>query len=185
LCQTVQEQYNGHVLSKADVKEQLSLAHVIAVASSLGYSTELIRVDRDSIDVEVRARGLICPGAVVHSPQLALQLKATCTCAPKDGEFPFKLPQKNYEDLRPVRRAVPALLVVYVMPRSESRWVAHSDSELVTRRCAFWSNLKGRHPSSNSTSTTVRIATDNVFSPAALAAMMERLARDEEIGTCI
>jgi hypothetical protein len=42
------------MLLENDVKEHLALAYVYAVASRAGCSTELIRVDRNSVDVTVK-----------------------------------------------------------------------------------------------------------------------------------
>jgi hypothetical protein len=42
------------MLLENDIKEHLALAYVYAVASRAGCSTELIRVDRNSVDVTVK-----------------------------------------------------------------------------------------------------------------------------------
>jgi len=169
------------MLSSTDRKEQLSLAHVMALTSSVGYSLDFLRVDRDSIDVQVRAHGAIAGEDHMFSPVLDLQLKATACDAPSGEMFSFELKQKNYEDLRQVKRAVPALLVIYLLPLNESAWVQHSVENLMTQRCAYWCNLKGLPATDNEKSTTVKVIAANVFSPNSLTELMNKVARGEQL----
>jgi hypothetical protein len=58
-------------------KQQLSVAYVHAVAARAGYACQVKTIDDDSIDVEVAARGKVHINAVLRSPKIAIQLKAT------------------------------------------------------------------------------------------------------------
>ena len=60
-----------------DIKEELSLAYVHAVATRAGFSVEWIKKDRDSIDLKIMARGRLDDNATLYSPELSVQLKAT------------------------------------------------------------------------------------------------------------
>lgn len=94
------------MLSPNDVKEELSLAYVRAIASRAGFSIEEIRKDRDSVDLKVCARGLLAEDAVLTSPELAVQLKATVLEPLPSDEFSFVLSRKNYDDLSAPRSSL-------------------------------------------------------------------------------
>ena len=65
------------MLHENDVKEELSFIYAHAIATKAGYSFERRVRDRDSIDAEIQAKGMIGPETILSSPQLGLQLKAT------------------------------------------------------------------------------------------------------------
>lgn len=168
------------MLAPNDVKEELSLAYVHAVASRAGFSVEETRKDRDSIDLKVRAQGSLVEDAVLTSPELSIQLKATVIDPLPDGEFTFPLPRKNYDDL--IRKTlVPRILVVFVLPREQSLWLNLDEEALVLRRCAYWTSLLGWPPTDVETKKTVTLARSRQFDPASLRTLLEAVAREEEI----
>ncbi len=67
----------GDDVTENEQKQQLSVAYVHAVAARAGYACQLIAVDNDSIDVQIAARGFVHQTAVVRSPKIDVQLKAT------------------------------------------------------------------------------------------------------------
>ena len=125
------------MLSENDIKEELSYAYVHAVAARAGFSCELIRKDRDSVDLHVCARGQLDPESSVSSPAIALQVKASVIDPLPDGSFDFRLTMKNYDDLRR-RSLVPRILVVLAMPSDPADWLRLSEDELVLKRCAYY-----------------------------------------------
>ena len=56
------------MLSEDDIREQLSIAYLHAVAARAGYAWEPTKVDRDGIDGRVCARGFIAANASIRSP---------------------------------------------------------------------------------------------------------------------
>ena len=58
-----------------DIKEELSLAYVHAVATRAGFAVEGIKKDRDSVDLKILARGRLHADASLESPELSVQLK--------------------------------------------------------------------------------------------------------------
>src|SRR5471032_3356291 len=105
------------MLSETGKKERLSLAHIIAVATSVGYSVEIISADKDSVDLTIRARGFVDPGKKGFcSPALDVQLKAHSCDPPSASKFSYKLKQKNYRDLIEKRRLIPIVLILYALP---------------------------------------------------------------------
>ena len=104
------------LLTGPDQKEGLSLAYVKALAARAGFSTAVPEPDRDSVDVRIMAGG-------PRRPALDLQLKATADLAEtQDGFRRFRLPIKNYNDLR-VETQTPRLLVVLDLPQDEAQWM--------------------------------------------------------------
>ena len=133
------------MLTDDDIREQLSLAYIHAVASHAGFAWERTSIDRDGVDGRVLARGFIEPNATLKSPLIGLQLKATSTIIGDADPIVFPLKQKNYDDLRgrfaegelalrerfglpPLRRM--ARLVV----RHESAQTARAEAELLAER---------------------------------------------------
>ncbi len=111
------------------------MAYVKALAARAGFTTSVPQPDRDSVDLRIMAGGSC-------RPALDLQLKATANLAePKAGVLRFRLPIKNYNDLR-VETQTPRLLVVLELPPDESQWMTLTADELVLRRRAYWMSLQ-------------------------------------------
>lgn len=168
------------MLSPNDIKEELSLAYVRAIASRAGFSIEEIRKDRDSVDLKVCARGLLAEDAVLTSPELAIQLKATVLEPLPSDEFSFVLSRKNYDDLS-APSLVPRILVVFVLPEDERQWLSLTEESLILRRCAYWLSLRGAAPTSNETSQTVRLSRGRTFDLDTLRDLLRKVAREEEL----
>ena len=164
----------GTLLAGSDQKEGLSLAYVKALATRAGFSTAVPEPDRDSVDVRIMAGG-------PRRPALDLQLKATAELAEaQDGFRRFRLPIKNYNDLR-VETQTPRLLVVLELPQDESQWMTVTAEELVLRRRAYWLSLqRGDDEAVDQKTVTVRIPEHNVFDVEALRTLMEQ-SRSGEI----
>jgi hypothetical protein len=166
------------MLSEDDIREQLSIAYIHAVASRAGYAWEPTKIDRDGIDGRVMARGVVVQNASVSSPMLGFQLKGTTTIAGSPDPIPFPLKQKNYDDLRG-RCAEPRYLALLVMPPDPAEWLHLNEDALVLRRCMHWLSLAKAPPTSNLTSTTVHIPRANVLDVAAMRSLIEAAARQE------
>lgn len=168
------------MLTENDIKEELSYAYVHAIASRAELACEVVRRDRDSIDLHIRARGRLHPESTLMSPQLGVQLKASVIDPLPEGAFDFRLKRKNYDELRQ-RSMVPRILVVFAMPSDAAEWLAMSEDELALRRCAYWCSLLGLPDSPNEKYQEVRLDRRNVFTGEALRGLMVRASREEEI----
>ena len=164
----------GTLLTVPDQKEGLSLVYAKAVATRAGFLTSVPEPDRDSVDLRIQAGG-------PRRPALDLQLKATVDFGePQAGVLPFRLPIKNYNDLR-VLTQTPRLLVVLELPKDESQWMTVTAEELILRRRAYWLSLQRGHDEVVEQQTvTVHIPEHNVFDVEALRTLMER-SRSGEI----
>jgi uncharacterized protein DUF4365 len=168
------------MLTENDVKEELSVAYALAVSAYAGFSLELTRKDRDSVDVTVCASKLLCEGAAMQSPKLDIQLKAQSFKALADGPIPFDLKKKNYDDLIG-RRTVPRILVVLVMPQDRGEWVSCTPESLVLRRSAYWMSLARMPPTTNTRSQRLYLPRNQEFNPRTLKRLLECVAREEEL----
>jgi len=168
------------MLSENDVKEELSYAYVHAVASRAQLSCEIVRKDRDSIDLHICARGRLHPQSTVMSPYLAVQVKASVIDPVPEGAFDFRLTRKNYDELRQ-RSMVPRILVVFTMPVDPVGWLELSEEALLLRRCAYWCSLLGAPDSENERYQKINVFRKNVFTAEALHGLMVRASREEDI----
>ena len=169
------------MLTDQDVKEELSYSYLHAVASKAHFECEHKRKDRDSIDAKVNGYDYTDQSKRTRAPRLEVQLKATVRISRNGeheggGNFPFSISRKNYDDLRLTERRVPALLVVFLMPEEPARWLDAGEEELITRNCAYWTDLRGAEATDNDTSKTVHVPLDNLLTPSSLREMMDRIA---------
>lgn len=169
-----------HVLSENDIREQLSIAYVHAVASRAGFAWERTSIDRDGIDGRVMARGMLAEDATRRSPMLGWQLKATSSVEAGSAPIAFPLAQKNYEDLRG-RCAEPRYLGLLVMPREPNAWLSLDAEALVLRRCMYWVSLTRAEANANTASTTVYLPRENVLDVDNMRRLMIAAAREEEV----
>lgn len=142
--------------------------YVRALAAQAGYLTSEPKPDRDSVDLQIRAGG-------TYRPALDLQLKATTHLHEnQENSLSFRLPIKNYRDLRRETQT-PRLLVVLRLPKDKKRWVSVSDRELVLRRCAYWLSLQRDHEEiSGQETVTIHIPTQNVLDVKTLQDLMNK-----------
>lgn len=125
-------------------KEQLSIAYIRAVVAAAGFSCTKPDVDDDSVDVIISCSGTYGDGALLRSPRIELQAKATATkLEPKSNFLKFSLPIKNYEDLKG-RTLVPRILVVMLVPEEVGTWIEQSEDHMRMRSCAYWVSLCGK-----------------------------------------
>ena len=155
------------LMTSADREEALSRAYVSAVAAGAGYVTASQDIDRDGVDVQIRAAGPM-------RPSLDIQLKATINLGvPTNGVFHFPLKRRNY-DLLLEQTMIPRILVVLDLPNNEPDWLSVTPEQLIMRRCAYWVSLVGLKETENKESVTVSIQNKNRFDVDALKALMER-----------
>ncbi|MBB5754498.1 DUF4365 domain-containing protein [Prosthecomicrobium pneumaticum] len=165
---------NDRLITTTDREEQLSRIYVDAVAAAAGYVVAKQDFDRDGVDVQIRA------GAPMR-PSLDVQLKATINLGrPNGGVFRYALKRRNYDFLRE-QTLVPRILVVLDLPRDEVQWLTITPTELILRRCAYWTSLLGAPETENAGTVTIPISHQNRFDIEGLRRLMD-LAR---VGTPI
>jgi hypothetical protein len=121
-------------------KEQFNVAYVHAMASQAGLNTGNMKVDDQSIDLDVDGK---MPDATKNRfPKISLQLKATSLNVVKNGVIKFSLHRKNYNDLKNDRLIVPRYLVVLLVPKHPSHWIQHHDAHMSLHNTCYWASIK-------------------------------------------
>ena len=167
-------------MTENEQKQQLSVAYVHAVAARAGYACQVIHVDNDSIDVQLAARGMVHHQAVLRSPRIDIQLKATSQSVLKESHLTFPLPIKNYNDLRePV--LVPRILVVLRLPEDDGLWLEQNEDAMISKHCAYWMALLGEPETKNQSTVTVHLPRDQQFTVSSLRTVMEKVSRRETL----
>jgi hypothetical protein len=89
------------MLTRNLIEAELSLAYLQVVAAIVSFSVDVPHQDLDSIDAIISGKGRIAPDSLAISPRIELQLKASINIQPNNnGEIPFDLSIKNFDDLR-------------------------------------------------------------------------------------
>jgi hypothetical protein len=159
-------------------QEALCKAYVQAVAAVAGVSTSVPVPD---YGVDLSLREIVRRGQryLDGRLQLDLQLRSTTRAKVTDTHVGHDLDIPTYDFLRELT-PIHCLLVVLVLPDEEALWLNQSIEELVVRQCAYWYSLRGAAPSTRSSTVRVLIPRLQVFSAAAIHAMLEHLRKGEE-----
>lgn len=152
-------------------KEQFSRAYVQAVAAVAGCTWSEPSVDDDSVDLTLSTTGTF---STFRSPKLDVQLKCHADEQPTSN-FSYPLKHKNYEDLRDDTVLVPRILILVIVPDDIPDWLFHNEPEMIVRRCGYWTSLRGKPATTNSTSVTLTMNRTQWFCPTSLEAMMQRI----------
>jgi hypothetical protein len=164
------------MLTVNQIESELSIAYVQAVSAHAGFATEFKRIDMDSVDVSIEAKGLLTANSILHSPKVDIQLKASINCNMENGDtIPFPLSIKNYNDLR-AKTLVPRILVVLCLPPDRDNWLTHSLDDLILRRCAYWVSLLGEPEISNTATRTVQVPKINTFTQASIHSILGKIS---------
>ena len=174
----------GVLLTKNEREAELSYAYVHAIAARAGFGCESSgrQSDRAGIDARLHVKERLDELATHTDFPIEIQLKATsqqpvCT----RDHYSHWLKSDHFEKLRNPGIATLRLLVVLFLPEDESEWLLHDETNLITKRCAYWVCLKGAAPSDNATGQTVYIPKANSFSHEGLRAIARRYACLEAI----
>ena len=165
-------------------KEHLGYSYIHMMASFVGLAYDRPQVDDDSIDVILSANGKIMKTSVLNSPRIELQVKAstrhTAQLNSSNDHIAFQLSIKNYNDLRGPTMCT-RLLVIFLLPENEEDWLNHNETELISRKCAYWCKIEGLPEVNGQDSVTVKIPKTNILSPETLKKMFEIISKEEEI----
>ena len=149
------------------MKEQLSWAYVRAVVFRAGYRLSTPVVDDHGIDgtIESYGRGI---------NRVDFQLKSTTEFHPTAHSVDYDLRVANYNQL--VRDDdLPRVLILLLMPEDDSQWLAQTEDELCLRKCAYWVDLMGKVPSTNSVTQRVSLPLANVFDQVGVHSMFSQV----------
>ncbi len=162
-------------VSLNDLKEHFSKAYVRAVGAAAGFVVDQPS-DYNSADLQIGAPGY---GSTIRAPKLELQVKCTGDQLTDPHTVKYDLRIKNYEDLREPDVLVKRILVVVFVPQRRTRWLQHSEDNLLLRHCGYWRSLYGEPSTTNRATVTVSIPRTNQFTVDALRGIMDRLGRSQ------
>jgi hypothetical protein len=163
------------VLTRNHQQEALCRGYVHAVAALAGVGTTVPTPDY-GIDLALRAIERVGERRRDAGAQLDLQLRSTTRALLSDAEVRYDIDVPTYDSLR-ASPPIPRILVLLALPEEEGRWLSQSVEELVIRRCAYWTSLRGAGPSAATTSVRITIPRSQVFSVEAVQGWMARLAQ--------
>ena len=171
------------LLSKNNIKAELSYAYLHAVASRAGFGCTVgsRHDDGAGVDALVRFKERLAPDVTFTESLIEVQLKATSEQpALQGGRYPFFLRREHHEKLIGNENALRRFLVVLFLPGDADEWLGHTADQLLLKRCAYWCSLRGAASTTNKSGQTVYLPQANVFSVAGLRGLMARVARKEE-----
>ncbi len=135
-------------MTENEIKSELSIADLHAVAARLGCACQKSerQTDNMGIDMTLRFKGVFDSIGPRHIA-LDLQLKATSVPLEYDakgrGIILDGLGRSVYEDFRDENRSPHAIVILFSLPNEADEWLSQSEESLLMRRCAYWVSLRG------------------------------------------
>lgn len=159
-------------------KEHLSQHFVQLLAQAEGYSCVIPNSDT-GVDLKICRVVRYAEGAQIREREtgesLDIQLKTTTEkqVMRSASLIKYKLRRQNYNDLvqRNIgnQKAVPLMLVLYVLPNDMSAWLQHRDAQLILEGEAFFYKCKSLTLTNNRSTQTIEIPLANVLSSQTLS----------------
>jgi hypothetical protein len=168
------------MVPRSQRQEALSRAYVKAIAAMAGVTCTDAAQDF-GIDQWLRAVEQVGHRYTDSGDQLDVQVRSTIRAVFTETEVLYDLDVRTYDLLRKDRPRCPRILVVVVFPDDEDRWMSQSVEELIIRRCAYWRSFRGAPAVENLNTVRVPIPRTNVFSVAALRAIMKTLSEGGDL----
>ncbi|NLU53436.1 MAG: DUF4365 domain-containing protein [Clostridiaceae bacterium] len=149
------------------IKEEISRAFVSLITARSGYVVEYLGHDF-GIDGTIREliklpNGDVRPG---YGPSIDFQLKSTENYIIENDNIVYDLEAKNYNDLV-VNSANPRILILYLLPREQDRWVKilgkDANTFTLMMHSAWWHSLRNEEPTHNTSKVRIRIPLSQRF----------------------
>lgn len=162
------------VMRTERIQEELGYAYAHAVAYHAGC--KVVRQHPTDIGVDFSIRYIDnFKGHEVDGDQIDIQLKSSYAATLSGNEIKYEMDRADYDKLTRQPR-IPLCLVLFFMPRNAKQWVHTGRDVLSLRRCAYWIDMRGLQPTTNSSSITVPIPISQPFDVAALLGPIRNLA---------
>lgn len=147
LCQTLSTgDWEQHVtdatfargtLTGNEMKQQISIAYIRAVAAAAGMQISRLDVDYDGIDLTLRS---FVKYPKIKGSQIDVQLKCTSQLSKiKDDHVEYSLRRGVYEDFNDPNRYQQGMLAVLVVPENIESWLHQDEERLLARGCMYFS----------------------------------------------
>jgi len=167
------------MMTREDRQEALSLAYIQTVAAVAGMTHSTVSKDY-GIDITLNEIERRHGGFRESGVKLDLQVKSTASVVETRTTIAYDLPIKAYDDLR-FESDQPRLLAVFVLPLDEVDWLRQTQAKLEIRKCVYWLSLRGQPAVRNRSSIRVTIPKRQVFTPASLRWIMDRIKAKESL----
>jgi hypothetical protein len=169
------------LLPQQTIEEQLSLAHVQAIAAQAGVSMSYFNLDY-GFDGTFRAisrnRGT---RFVTQGFGLDFQLKASINYIMESESIVYDLEAKTYNDLIDRRfgnRRIPCILLLKILPSRQDMWLSANEDALILGGGCYWASLAGTL-TTNTKSVRIRIPREQLFSPVSLQWILNQIDNGE------
>ncbi|MBB5750997.1 DUF4365 domain-containing protein [Prosthecomicrobium pneumaticum] len=150
-------------------QEAFAGSYIRAVISLAGCSIAIPETDNDKVDIVAMSR---VKGSKFTKPKIDIQSKCKLGPVPTGDPISYTLNMETYDNLRDPLVTNPRILVVVFVPELHPDWVVQDEAQLALRHCGYWTCLQGEPEVTGQDSKTVHLPKANVFSAAALQAMM-------------
>jgi len=162
-----------------DRKARLGFEYLQAVATEAGFTCMRLSQHSDGcgVDARVDIRERLDSQSRFTDFSLHWQLRATSRGLPVvDSKLLFSLEVDRYDTLRSAAPDRPGFIVLLNLPSDYDAGPAMAAEDIVTYRLGRWLCLSGAPQASNSTATSVRFPTWNVFTAEALREIARRVS---------
>lgn len=167
------------MLPQQTIEEQLSLAHVQAIAAQAGVSMSYFNLDY-GIDGTFRPIRIQGSRYVTSGAAIDFQLKASINCLIEPQHIAYDLEVKTYNDLidrriNSIGSIVPCILLLKAFPTDSNSWLSVSEESTNLNGGCYWEYVGGII-STNARTVRIRISRDQLFSPASLQWMFNQIS---------
>ncbi|MBU4222609.1 MAG: DUF4365 domain-containing protein [Euryarchaeota archaeon] len=166
-------------LPREHSQENLSIAYISAVAAKAGFMC--FRPQDYGTDIEVGIVEQIGNNRIDTGYRLCIQAKASHNyrISDQDNCIVYDLDVKNYRSLIMENRGIPAILVLYCMPANDDDWLSVYENCTTLKHCGYWISLKGNPESNNSSTQSIKIPKEQMFTESTLTSIMEHIKNGE------
>lgn len=163
-------------------QEDLSVAYILAIAAKAGYNCGKLSMHDYGIDIEIRTVESINNKRVDMGCCLDIQAKSSYNFSSSNDRryILYDLNVDTYNMLIQ-KRVIPAILVLYCMPRDEDEWVSVDENFTTLKHCGYWISLKGMPRSENSATLSIRIPKEQLFNESSLKSIMNRIINGDAL----
>lgn len=166
-------------ITSQHTQELLQRAYLLAVAADAGFNISLGAQLDYGVDAFVSRVGPVAFAGQVRLLEkgipLRVQLKAAVSCRMDATHISYDCDAAAYNKMAVQNQEtpVPIVLIVFCQPTERSQWLSVSEDSLTLCRACYWYFVTGAL--TEKTSQVIRIPRTQLFSPAALTGIMERI----------
>jgi Domain of unknown function (DUF4365) len=169
------------LLPQQTIEEQLSLAHVQAIAAQAGVSMSYFNLDYGFDGTFRSIRRNWGTRLVTQGFGLDFQLKASINYMTEPEYIVYDLEAKTYNDLVDRQfgnRRIPCVLLLKTLPARPDIWLTATEEALIIGGGCYWASLTGSL-TTNTKTVRIRIPREQLFSPASLRWMLDQIDNGE------